>query len=43
LNRGDVLSAVVGSDEMMEFTVMGDAVNLAARVEGLTRHHGSTS
>lgn len=39
LNRGDALAAVVGSNEMMEFTVMGDAVNLAARVEGLTRHH----
>jgi class 3 adenylate cyclase len=40
LNRGDVVAAVVGSDQLMEFTVMGDAVNLAARVEGLTRAHG---
>jgi class 3 adenylate cyclase len=40
VNRGDVLSAVVGSNEMMEFTVIGDAVNLAARVETLTRQHG---
>jgi len=31
---------VVGSSELMEFTVMGDAVNLAARVEALTRQHG---
>jgi adenylate cyclase len=41
LNRGEVLAAVVGSNELMEFTVMGDAVNLAARIEGLTRHHGA--
>lgn len=40
INRGDVLAAVVGSNEMMEFTVMGDAVNVAARVEALTRLHG---
>ncbi|HVU51708.1 MAG TPA: adenylate/guanylate cyclase domain-containing protein [Polyangia bacterium] len=40
LNRGEVVAAVVGSDQLMEFTVLGDAVNLAARVEGLTRGHG---
>jgi adenylate cyclase len=40
LNRGEVVAAVVGSDQLMEFTVMGDAVNLAARVEGLTRAQG---
>jgi class 3 adenylate cyclase len=39
IHRGDALAAVVGSREMMEFTVMGDVVNLAARVEGLTRQH----
>lgn len=40
IHRGDALAAVVGSNEMMEFTVMGDSVNLAARVEALTRPHG---
>jgi adenylate cyclase len=40
LHHGPVVAAVVGSDEMMEFTVMGDAVNVAARVEALTRTHG---
>lgn len=37
---GEVVTAVVGSDEMMEFTAMGDAVNVAARIEALTRTHG---
>lgn len=40
LHRGDVVSAVVGSNELMEFTVIGDPVNVAARVESLTRKHG---
>ena len=39
IHRGDAVAAVVGSREMMEFTVMGDVVNIAARVEGLTRQH----
>ena len=39
LNRGEVVAAVVGSDQLMEFTVLGDAVNMAARVEALTRTH----
>ncbi|HET6284659.1 MAG TPA: adenylate/guanylate cyclase domain-containing protein [Polyangia bacterium] len=39
VHRGEVLTAVLGSREMMEFTVMGDVVNIAARVEGLTRQH----
>jgi adenylate cyclase len=40
LHRGEVVSAVVGSNELMEFTVIGDPVNVAARVESLTRQHG---
>ena len=40
IHRGETLAAVVGSPEMMEFTVMGDTVNTAARVESLTRAHG---
>lgn len=39
VHRGEVLTAVVGSREMMEFTVMGDVVNIASRVETLTRLH----
>ena len=30
----------MGSDRLTEFTVIGDPVNIAARVEALTRTHG---
>ncbi len=39
INKGRTVAGVMGSDRLMEFTVIGDAVNLAARVEGLTRTH----
>jgi adenylate cyclase len=37
INKGRAVAGVMGSDRLMEFTVIGDAVNLAARVESLTR------
>ncbi len=40
IHVGDVVAGVVGSDHFVEFTVIGDAVNTAARVESLTRQHG---
>jgi class 3 adenylate cyclase len=40
LNSGQAVAGVMGSDHLMEFTVIGDAVNLAARVESLTRELG---
>jgi adenylate cyclase len=39
IHTGDVVAGVMGSDRFMEFTVIGDPVNLAARVEALTRVH----
>jgi len=39
INRGPAIAGVIGSDALMEFTVIGQTVNLASRVERLTRVH----
>lgn len=40
IHRGSAVAGIVGSKELLEFTVIGHTVNMASRVEGLTRIHG---
>ena len=39
VHKGKVVAGVVGSSENLEYTVIGDVVNTAARIESLTRKH----
>ena len=40
LHRGEVIHGNVSSGTRMDHTVIGDAVNTAARLCELTKHHG---
>jgi class 3 adenylate cyclase len=39
LHRGSGVAGLVGSTDLMEFTVVGRTINLAARIQDLTRMH----
>ncbi len=42
LHSGSVILGTIGDPDHFQCTVVGDSVNLASRMEGLTKHFGST-
>jgi class 3 adenylate cyclase len=41
ISTGPVIGGSIGAGQRMSFTLLGDTVNLAARLEELNKHHGT--